>query len=181
VLRHEVNKGKGTALKTGFSHIAEAYPGEDVVCADADGQHSVADIRRVAESTRSTGRITLGVRRFDGDVPLRSRVGNTATRLLFRAATGHGVQDTQTGLRAYPGSLLSWLGSVPGDRFEYEMNALLHATRDGHPMEQVVVSTAYVQDNASSHFSPLSDSARIYLPLIRFAAASVLASSTTRR
>src|SRR3712207_7339048 len=29
VLRHPVNRGKGAALKTGFRHIAEAYPGQD--------------------------------------------------------------------------------------------------------------------------------------------------------
>src|SRR5689334_25281391 len=44
VLRHATNLGKGIALKTGLRHIADAFPGEDAVSADADGQHSVADI-----------------------------------------------------------------------------------------------------------------------------------------
>src|SRR5512139_1881743 len=88
VLRHEVNRGKGAALKTGFRHIAAAYPGQAVVCADPDGQHRVADILRVAEHVEVSGRMVLGVRRFEGRVPLRSRFGNAVTRLLFRAATG---------------------------------------------------------------------------------------------
>jgi glycosyltransferase involved in cell wall biosynthesis len=181
VLRHPANRGKGAALKTGFRHIAEAYPGRHVVCVDADGQHAVADILRVAGHARTTDRTVLGVRRFDGDVPLRSRVGNAVTRMLFRAATGRGVQDTQTGLRAYPGSLLDWLQSVPGERFEYEMNALLHAARCGHPIDEVVIATTYHDDNASSHFGSITDSVRIYRPLLGFAAASLLSSTRATR
>ncbi len=182
VLHHPVNRGKGAALKTGFRHIAEAHPGQDVVCADADGQHGVADVLRVAGHVRATDHMVLGVRRFTGPgVPLRSRVGNTVTQALFRAATGRGVQDTQTGLRAYPADLLPWLQSVPGERFEYEMNVLLHATRAGYSIDQEVIATTYLEDNASSHFDALTDSARIYWPLLRFAASSLLVSSRSVR
>jgi hypothetical protein len=123
----------------------------------------------------------LGVRRFEGAVPLRSKVGNTVTRVLFHAVTGRPVQDTQTGLRAYPNHLLDWLTSVPGDRFEYEMNVLLHAARAGHPIDEVVIATTYLEDNASSHFSSLSDSVRIYRPLLRFAATSLVTLTRSTR
>jgi glycosyltransferase involved in cell wall biosynthesis len=181
VLRHPANRGKGAALKTGFRYAQEQHPGLDVVCADADGQHSVADIARVADRVRDTGHTVLGVRRFAENVPLRSKVGNTVTQVLFRAATGRGVQDTQTGLRAYPASLLGWLRTVPGERFEYEMNVLLEAARAAHRIEEVVITTTYLDDNASSHFSVLSDSARIYWPLLRYAAASLLAPARAAR
>ncbi|MCA2217749.1 glycosyltransferase family 2 protein [Jidongwangia harbinensis] len=173
VLRHDRNRGKGTALKTGFRYAAEHRPGHDVVSADADGQHGVADILRVADTVRDTGRMVLGVRRFESRTPLRSRFGNTVTQALFRAATGQGVRDTQTGLRAYPAGLLEWLPTIPGERFEYEMNVLLCTARAGHPIEQVVVATTYLDGNASSHFVPLADSARIYRTLLRFAASSL--------
>ncbi len=181
VLHHPGNQGKGIALKTGFRYADEHHPGLDVICADADGQHSVEDIVRVADHVHATGHTVLGVRRFAENVPLRSKVGNTVTQVLFRAATGRGVQDTQTGLRAYPGSLLGWLQSVPGERFEYEMNVLLEAARAGHRIEQVVITTTYLDDNASSHFSALSDSARIYWPLLRYAAAALLATAVSTR
>jgi hypothetical protein len=140
------------------------------VTADADGQHAVTDVLRVADRVRLTDRIVLGMRRFSGTVPLRSRFGNTLTRLLFRAATGHPVQDTQTGLRGYPHRLLDWLLTVPGERFEYEMNVLLHAARAGHPIEELAVATTYLDDPGTSHFGSLRDSARVYWPLLRYAA-----------
>ena len=71
--------------------------------------------------------MVLGVRAFSGRVPLRSRVGNSLTRWAFRAASGVGVSDTQTGLRGYPAGELDWLLKVPGDRYEYELSTLLSA------------------------------------------------------
>jgi glycosyltransferase involved in cell wall biosynthesis len=133
VLSHDRNRGKGVALKTGFRYASEQHPGSDVVCADADGQHGVTDILRVAERVRITGHTVLGVRKFTENVPLRSKFGNTLTQALFRAATGRNVQDTQTGLWAYPATLLDWLSTVPGERFEDEMNVLLATARGGLP------------------------------------------------
>ncbi|MEU8072734.1 glycosyltransferase family 2 protein [Micromonospora sp. NPDC049151] len=176
VLRRRVNRGKGVVLRTGFRYAATRHPGRDVVCVDADGQHSVPDVCRVAERMRVTGAPTLGVREFEGEVPARSRFGNAATRVAFRLATGRDVRDTQTGLRAYPAALLGWLGTLPGDRFEYEMTVLLRLARAGLPVEQVEIATHYHGDNAGSHFSALADSVRIYRPLV----ASALARLTGR-
>ena len=175
VLTHPVNRGKGAALKTGFRHVVEHAPGEDVVCADADGQHRPDDVLRVAAHVQDGADLVLGVRGFTGTVPLRSRVGNALTRTLFRLATGRDVRDTQTGLRGYAAGLLPWLLTVPGERFEYEVNTLLQAVRRGLPLDQVDIATVYLQGNASSHFRPVLDSARIYAPLLTFLLSSLAA------
>ena len=176
VLRHDTNRGKGRALKTGFAYAAEHLPGQPVVCADCDGQHTVSDVLVVADrAARGDVDVVLGARQFTGDVPLRSRFGNAATRAAFRLGTGHGVQDTQTGLRAYPAHLLPRLAQVRGERFEYELVVLLRAVAEGLTIEEVPIATVYLDANASSHFRPLVDSARVYAPLARFAASSLLA------
>jgi len=168
VVTHSVNQGKGAALKTGFAWILEHAPGEDVVCADCDGQHLIHDVVRVAAAVRP-GAIVLGGRRFTGTVPLRSRFGNTVTRHVFRALSGIAVYDTQTGLRAYPHELLAWLMSVPGDRFEYEFQALLRARSAGVRLIEVEIETVYAQRENGSHFRPLHDSWRLYAPLVTHA------------
>ncbi|HEY3437783.1 MAG TPA: GtrA family protein [Actinotalea sp.] len=175
VLGAAVNRGKGAALKEGFRYVAENLPGEDVVCADCDGQHGVVDILRVAEAVRTGEGMVLGVRRFTGAVPLRSRFGNAVTRAVFAVATRSPVSDTQTGLRGYPTALLPWLVTVPGERFEYELNLLLKAPAAGHDVREVPIETIYLEGNASSHFRPVVDSARIYAPLLRFALSSAAA------
>jgi glycosyltransferase involved in cell wall biosynthesis len=182
VIGYARNRGKGFALKTGFGFIADNLPGHDVVCADSDGQHRVADILRVAEAVRANGAIqrgsatmVLGSRSFTGSVPARSKVGNTATRLLFTLATGERIPDTQTGLRGYPAALLPWLRTVRGDRYEYELNLLLEARHKGFSIQSVDITTVYLGHNSGSHFRPLADSVRIYAPLLKFLASSFTA------
>jgi putative flippase GtrA len=178
VVCHDVNRGKGRALKTGFRQAAALWPGEDLVCADSDGQHRPADVLAVAERVRaSRTAMVLGARQFTGPVPSRSRLGNGLTRRLFLLTTGIDLTDTQTGLRAYPAGLLDWCCDVDGERFEYELELLLRAGDAGHAIVEVPVSTVYLDGNASSHFRPVRDSARVYAPLLRFAASSALAAA----
>jgi len=180
VIHHDGNLGKGAALKTGIRHVLDVFPGEDVITADADGQHTGADIVRVAEELRSDaarGRtaLILGCRDFRGDVPLRSRFGNAVSRGLFRVAAGWPASDTQTGLRGVPAALLPWLLDVPGERFEYETEMLLRLRRAGYEAREIAIETVYLEQNASSHFRPIVDSLRVTLPLLLFTGSSLLA------
>ncbi|MGA2535537.1 MAG: glycosyltransferase family 2 protein [Terracidiphilus sp.] len=176
VQRHAVNLGKGRALKTGMNFFMTSFPDfSGLVTADADGQHTVADIVRVIEALLSEPhRAVLGCRRFAGDIPLRSRFGNSLTRLIFHFVSGHGVGDTQTGLRAFPSALLPDLLPLPGERYEYEMTVLAHLCRDGQKPIEVPISTIYIENNRSSHFNPVRDSMRIYFVLLRFYASSLI-------
>lgn len=173
VLSHRINQGKGSALKTGFDYVRRHGGEEGVVCADSDGQHLPEDILRISRAVRDhRGHIVLGSRQFTGKVPFRSRFGNSATRMVYALATGKPIQDTQTGLRGYSSDMLDWLCEVPGDRFEYEMNMLLEAPMAGYDLVEVPIETVYLDENKSSHFRPLADSARIYLPFLKFCASS---------
>lgn len=174
------NRGKGAALKAAFAEVLRLAPESAVVTADADGQHTATDILRVVRRLREDAEaerndIILGSRSFSGDVPARSRWGNAASRVLFRAATGRRIQDTQTGLRGIPASLLEWSVEQPGNRFEYEQNVLLYAGRDGVGLVEIPIATVYLENNSSSHFRPLIDSVRVLLPVALFAGSSLIA------
>ncbi len=170
------NRGKGHALKFGFAAIGDAFPDDSIVSADCDGQHTAADIERVADALRTTDApLVLGSRAFTGTVPARSRLGNAATRLVVAAATRSRIGDTQTGLRAFAPGLHDWLQAIDGDRFEYELNMLLQARRDGIEIIEVPVETIYLDQNESSHFRPLIDSARVYWPIVKFSLSSITA------
>jgi glycosyltransferase involved in cell wall biosynthesis len=175
VLRHTVNQGKGAALKTGLAWLAENHPETPViVTADADGQHRPDDIARVAEeAVKHPQALTLGVRAFTGKVPFRSRFGNWWTRVFFFLSTGLWIRDTQTGLRGIPAALSERIRTLPGDRYEYEMAMLTDAKRHPAPPVQIPIETVYIAENASSHFSPLRDTIRIYRAMLSFCVASV--------
>ncbi len=168
-LHHPVNRGKGRALKTGFSHLLKAYPELiGVVTADADGQHAANDIGRVARALLAGGgRPVLGARRFDGRVPRFSRIGNQVTRKIFGLVTGAWLLDTQTGLRGLPSGILPALLSLPGERYEYETVMLARLCRSTQSPIEVPIETIYLDRNSSSHFHPVWDSWRIYFVLLR--------------
>ncbi|MBR6219202.1 MAG: glycosyltransferase [Clostridia bacterium] len=176
LLRHPQNRGKGAALKTAFAHVLAHMPECDqAVTADADGQHRYEDILRVCETARSRPEaLVLGSRKFDGSVPLRSRLGNGVTRHVFSIASGVKVFDTQTGLRAFGREAMARFCQVPGDRYEYEINMLLTAAQSGMPVVEEWIETVYLNDNASSHFNPFRDSLKIYLCILKFSASSLL-------
>lgn len=175
ILRHYENMGKGKALKTGLKCIENVFiPPYTVVTLDADGQHSVSDAALlVKRSLQSPDSLILGTRSFTGDVPLRSRVGNVITRSVFKLSTGTGISDTQTGLRAFSDKLINTMTEIQGDRYEYEMNVLMHCARNGIDMKEVAIETIYLGKNESSHFNTIADSFRIYREILRFSASSL--------
>ncbi|MCL1963793.1 MAG: bifunctional glycosyltransferase family 2/GtrA family protein [Firmicutes bacterium] len=176
VERHAVNLGKGRAIKTGINAALNAFPDLfGVITADADGQHTCADILRIAEVMRKEPHaLVMGMRKFAGNVPLKSRAGNAITRHVYRFATGIRCHDTQTGLRGIPGGALPAMLRLPGERYEYEMTMLLRLRSLRLSLREVEIETIYIDGNKGSHFNPLRDAARIYSVIFRFLLSSIL-------
>lgn len=174
LLTHEVNKGKGRAIKTALEFVQNSRPEvTGVVTADADGQHLPEDILNVGEAfQKNPGSLVVGKRKFDKNVPLRSRVGNGIDRVVFYLVTGVKVYDTQTGLRGFGTERIAEFKELKGERYELEMNVLLYAAKAGIPIFEVPISTVYIESNASSHFNVLLDSIRIYSIILKFMASS---------
>jgi glycosyltransferase involved in cell wall biosynthesis len=180
VIKHDVNRGKGVALKTAFRWLIDNAPDvKGCVTVDGDGQHAPEDTAACARKMLETGRIVFGCRDFDDPaVPSRNRFGNKVTRLVFRLLIGMTISDAQTGLRAFPRDRFEWLLGIGGERYEYESNMLLEMQEESVPFEEVTIRTIYIDDNASSHFHVFRDSFRIYKPILgRAKAAKFFASS----
>lgn len=170
LLVHEVNRGKGAALKTAFRFVLDHYPNAiGVVTADSDGQHTPACIQRVAQVLdEDPETLVLGARTFDGeDVPWKSRAGNHITRWVFARLTGLAITDTQTGLRGIPRPLMEACLELSGDRFEFETQMLICA-HGMVPVREVPIKTVYdSKDDHQTHFNTVTDSLRIYRILFR--------------
>lgn len=177
LLRHDVNRGKGAGLKTGLRYIQDNFHNSTVITADADGQHSVDDIEKMARSYRlHSGSLLLGARTFEnGNIPFKSKFGNLITRKVFSLVTKQRLRDTQTGLRAFSQSLIDFMLRVPGERFEYETNVLLACSSEDIEIVEQPIQTIYENNNAGSHFDPVRDSWAIYKEIIKFASSSLLA------
>ncbi|MBT3386644.1 MAG: bifunctional glycosyltransferase family 2/GtrA family protein [Desulfobacula sp.] len=176
ILEHEMNQGKGAALKTGFSYILKNTKNcLGVVTADADGQHLKKDILAIADCLKPEQReLTIGSRTFDSDVPLRSHFGNKLTRIIMKFVFKIDLKDTQSGLRAIPYSLLPQLLKISFNRYEFEIEMLLAAKKNGYRFKEIEIDTIYENNNIASSFNPVIDSARIYFVLFRYILASLI-------
>ena len=176
LLTHEINLGKGAALKTAFTYFMENRKNRDgVVTADGDGQHRTEDILSCAgEMIDAERAVVLGCRDFDMEnVPAKSRFGNISTSLVFRLFFGMRLSDTQTGLRAIPAEYIKTLIEAKGSRYEYETNMLLLMGQRSIPYREVKIETVYYDGNSTSHFRPIYDSIRIYGLIIKYAVNSL--------
>ncbi|MBK5242640.1 bifunctional glycosyltransferase family 2/GtrA family protein [Clostridium sp.] len=176
ILTHTKNMGKGASIKTGIRYASQKYPeSSGYVTADDDGQHAAGDILKVVESLeKNSDSLILGSRNFSKkNVPFKSRWGNRITSVVFLMSTSKRCQDTQTGLRGIPKGFTQICLSVPGDRFEYEMNMLLEFARNKISTVHVPIATIYLQDNKSSHFNAIRDSVQIYLNILKYSISSM--------
>lgn len=162
VIHHEVNKGKGAAIKTALKEYSNYYKKIDgFITVDDDGQHGTKDIVNI--SNKLNDNVIFGVRNFKGkDVPFRSKFGNKFSSIYFYITKGIKLNDTQTGLRAFPVKYKDLLLSVDGDRFEYEMNVLNKLADNKITIDTVSIETIYENKNKGSRFNGLKDSLRIY-------------------
>ena len=176
IIHHSKNQGKGSALKTGIKYLSEKNKKIDgLITADSDGQHLVEDILKVANSSlQRENDVIFGVRSFKKDTPLRSKFGNNLTKKLIYLFNGISIDDSQTGLRYLPFSIFENLLELPGNKYEFELECLFLIKSLGYNITQIQIETVYIDNNSSSHFRPLIDSARIFLVFIKFSFSSLL-------
>ncbi len=173
VISYTPNMGKGYALKEGLKLIKEKYSDYRIVTMDSDGQHTVKDANRLLEQVKPRT-LLLGKRMIEKNTPLRSRFGNTLTRIINYLASGVKIYDTQTGLRAFDSSIIDYLLDVKGNRFEYEMKCLLQSKKHDVYIEEMVIKTIYLNNNSGSHFNAIKDSYRIYKEIFKFILPSII-------
>lgn len=173
VVTLETNRGKGGALKAGMQYIREQLPEcTHFITCDADGQHRPADVVRVREQLISGHKFVLTVRERKGKIPLRSRVGNDLSRIVYTLLTSRYLSDNQSGLRGFAREHLDWMVEVEKNNYDYEMNVLYYAAKMGLKITTLPIEAIYIENNASSHFNPIGDTVKIYKSLFSLAFAT---------
>lgn len=107
VIIHEVNQGKGGALKTGFTAAADL--GADIIVTmDSDGQHNPVDIPKlVAPIIEGSADMVNGSRYLNGldkNTPIYRRFGQIILDRFTNMNSGLRITDSQSGFRAFAAS-----------------------------------------------------------------------------
>lgn len=161
LVSHNINCGKGIALKSGFECCQKNFQNIiGIITVDADGQHSIYDVEKMYKELKNNPTsLILGSRNFNQkNTPFKSKIGNIAISKIFEKKTGIKLQDTQTGLRAIPIQYIPDLIELEGSRYEYETNMLLYFTNKNIPIIEKTIETIYEKNNKHSHFKAFTDS-----------------------
>jgi glycosyltransferase involved in cell wall biosynthesis len=169
VIVHNQNRGKGEAIKTGLRHWLDrqfTY----VVILDADGQHRPEEVERfiAAAATADTGAAFFLGNRMNNlaGMPFVRRVVNRYMSDRISRVCGQRIPDTQCGFRMLDRQLIPELLGGGGDRFDYETEMLIIASRKGYRIESVPITTVYSDE--VSNISPLRDAIRFFKLMRRY-------------
>lgn len=160
VLKHEVNRGKGAALETGFRYACER--GFDfAVTMDGDGQHDPDDLPRFIEAHARTGiPVWVGNRMADtGSMPFVRRMTNRYMSWLLSREMGQSVPDTQCGYRLFHCTVIPHV-AVETTGFAAESEVLLKLADRDIRIGSVAVATIYRDEK--SKISPIRDALRFF-------------------
>jgi glycosyltransferase involved in cell wall biosynthesis len=161
VLRHDVNRGKGGALKTGFTYALE-HNHEAVITLDADGQHLPGEIPKFVDAwSANHADLIIGGRAhlFQHMLP-RRRNANRFSAWCISKAAGVPVADSQSGFRLYSAKLLRAI-DLHTDGFDMESEVIVRAGRRGFRVVSISIELGFVDGVATSHYKPLMDTLRI--------------------
>jgi glycosyltransferase involved in cell wall biosynthesis len=167
VIVHDENRGKGEAIKTGLAHWLD----RDVMWVsllDSDGQHLPEEIDRfltaAVGATQPTFLIGNRMNNVTG-MPLIRRVVNRYMSRQISRLCGQQIPDTQCGFRMLNRQLVpELLGG--GDRFDYDTEVLIIASRKGYRVESVPITTVYTDQ--VSKIRPLRDALRFLKLMWRY-------------
>lgn len=158
VLRHDSNRGKGAALRTGLAHLL-ALDYTHVLCMDADLQHAPDDIPKLLQRARSGGGdFIIGERVFDKSTMPRARYySNTIGSRALSSFIGAQVRDSQSGFRLIRTDLLRGV-TLEARGYDIETEMLIKLARRGARIEGVPVQLRY--QGARSKLRPIRDTTR---------------------
>jgi glycosyltransferase involved in cell wall biosynthesis len=162
VLRHEANRGKGEAIRTGLRHWMGTGDWDAVVLLDGDGQHLPEEIGRFAAVAGDGCGLWVGNRMQDTRrMPRLRRWTNRFMSGQVSALCGQAVPDSQCGFRMVHRDWVPLLLGCGGTGYDFESEMLVMASRAGCRIGAVPVTTVYGDE--TSKIRPVRDAVRFFL------------------
>jgi glycosyltransferase involved in cell wall biosynthesis len=154
LIRHRVNRGKGSAVLTGV-RAAAAAGYSHAVQIDADGQHRPADIPRFLEQAAAHPKaLIVGCPKYDVTVPALRFYARYLTHVWVSINTlSRQIQDSMCGFRVYPLPAVIDLDQRRklGERMSFDIEVLVRLYWDGLEIINVPTAVDY-RGGGVSHF-----------------------------
>jgi len=167
VIVHSQNRGKGEAIKTGLRHWLDRQF-IHVIILDSDGQHLPEEIDHfIGAAAQAEDRSFFLGNRMNNltGMPFVRRVVNRYMSNRISRICRQEISDTQCGFRMLDRQLIPEL-LEGGNRFDYETEMLIIASRKGYRIESVPITTVYSDEVSKIH--PARDTIRFFKLMRRY-------------
>lgn len=150
-VRHEANKGKPEALRTGVANAT----GDILIFTDADCTYPASYIPECIGLIKRGADMVLGARMFNSNNIRRlNRVGNSIFSAMITYFCYTEVKDAQTGFRVMRKDIFPQL-DVPARGLEYETKMTMRAAKLGYDITEVPIE--YRKRVGKSKLNPFKD------------------------
>lgn len=142
--RHDYNRGKGAALKSGFASALKMPQIRAVITMDADGQHAPEHFPDFIRAFRASPvDLIIGCRQLRWPpMPLFRVVSNRLTSIMVSWRLGVKIPDSQSGYRLHSRRLLEQIKPYTNG-YEMESELLLKAVRGDMKVHFISIATIY--------------------------------------
>jgi len=167
VIVHDQNRGKGDAIKTGLGYWLDREI-TWVNLLDSDGQHLPEEIDRFMAAAASATQPSFFIGNRMNDVAAMPFIRRVVNRYMSRRIShlcGQKIPDTQCGFRMLDRQLIPQLLGG-GDRYDYETEVLIIASRKGYRIESIPITTVYSDE--VSKIRPVRDALRFFNLMRRY-------------
>lgn len=152
------NRGKGYALKQGFS-LAKKMGYEYAITLDADGQHKIEDLPLfISAINKHKDAMIIGCRDFSNpNMPKQNKFANNFSNFWFKIQTFKKLPDTQTGYRLYPLKKIKNFKPI-SNGYEAELEMLVRSAWTNNKLIPIFINVYYPpKEERLSYFDSKKD------------------------
>ena len=165
LLRHEANRGKGAAVRTGML----AATGATVLFSDADLSTPIEEVLKLIDALKQAD-VAIGSRAIDRGLvevhqPWPREAMGRVFNVIVQAVVLPGLRDTQCGFKAFRlAAARSIFSRMQSDGFDFDVEVLLRARRSRLRIVEVPVRW---RNSPDTRVSAVGDSLRMLRGLFR--------------
>jgi len=171
IYKHETNKGKVAALRTGVEHAT----GEIIIFTDADYTYPAKYVPEFVKEIEKGADLVLGSRLKNiKNMPFLNRIGNRIFSLLATYIGCVNITDSQTGYRAFKRDMFDKL-NVNAKGLEFETKMTVRAAKHGYKIVEIPIE--YRERVGKSKLRPIRDGIKMFFALcsVAYSETSLLA------
>lgn len=167
VVRNPANMGKGATIRNGMTQAT----GDFRLFTDADNSTPIEEVAKLLPKVESEGyAVAIGSRAVKGASlekrqPIHRELMGRVFNLIVQVVALGGIKDTQCGFKLFTAAAANYVfprQQLPG--FSFDVEVLVLARKGGFKIAEVPVRWI---DSPQSRVSPLKDSAKMFLDVIR--------------